>query len=72
MCLSFQSATSRLTVDKIEGIFHILAAGMSAGIVIVLFELLLTAKLDSVKSDGTVSTGGIDVQGVDLYYPCFI
>lgn len=53
--ISSQGSTSRLTVDKIEGIFHILAAGMGAGIVIVVFELLFTAKLDAVKSDGAVS-----------------
>ncbi|XP_067949729.1 glutamate receptor 2-like [Watersipora subatra] len=47
--------TSRLTLDKIEGIFHLLAGGMGAGIVIVIFELLCTAKITSMKSLGEMS-----------------
>jgi len=42
-----QGSTSTLTVDKIEGIFHILGAGIAAGVVIVMGELLITAKLNS-------------------------
>jgi len=49
-----QGSTSTLTVDKIEGIFHILGAGIAAGVVIVMGELLITAKLNSLKSKGEV------------------
>jgi len=45
-------------VAKIAGVFHILAAGIGAGIVIVSLELLYRAKADSVRSGGEV--GGIE------------
>lgn len=50
-----QSSTNRLTVNKIEGIFHILAAGMGAGIIIAVCEVLYNAKIDAIKSHGEVS-----------------
>lgn len=37
-------------MNKIEGIFHILAGGMCAGIIIAVCELLYNAKVDAVKS----------------------
>lgn len=42
-------------MNKIEGIFHILAGGMGAGILIAVLELLYNSNMDAVKSHGEVS-----------------
>lgn len=43
-------------MTKIEGVFHILAAGIVTGILIAVLELIYNSKIDALKSDDSVGT----------------